>query len=187
MRYARMLFVGLVVALSLVCGAAVGSASPPSLPDSSVVAGLHLSHEYVMSQIVETVTVQHPDVAGERMIINASDFDVAVHKLFEIASASSSSGTSASTSQTNPDPNALPAGYEAKHISGGRYRALVDGKPLRDAATDTEMVFQGKEVAIAALREYAAAVAIAAAEAAALEQAQASAESGSGAGDQPQA
>lgn len=31
----------------------------------------------------ETITVEHPDTPGASMIINKSDFDPAVHKLYE--------------------------------------------------------------------------------------------------------
>jgi hypothetical protein len=31
----------------------------------------------------ETVTIEHPDSPGEPMIINKSDFDPAIHKLYE--------------------------------------------------------------------------------------------------------
>jgi hypothetical protein len=33
--------------------------------------------------MLETVTVAHPDIPGELMIINKSDFDPAVHKVYE--------------------------------------------------------------------------------------------------------
>jgi hypothetical protein len=33
--------------------------------------------------MLETVTVEHPDTPGERMIINKTDFDPAIHKLYE--------------------------------------------------------------------------------------------------------
>jgi hypothetical protein len=32
---------------------------------------------------LETVTVEHPDTPGAKMIINKTDFDPAIHKLYE--------------------------------------------------------------------------------------------------------
>jgi hypothetical protein len=32
---------------------------------------------------LETVTIEHPDIPGERMIVNKSDFDPAVHKPYK--------------------------------------------------------------------------------------------------------
>lgn len=40
-----------------------------------------LTEEFMIE--LETVTVEHPDTPGATMIINKTDFDPAIHKLYE--------------------------------------------------------------------------------------------------------
>lgn len=155
------------------------TAAPPPAPDSvaavpadagASVALVRLvaleldsiSHRGSMPEI-QTVRVQHPDVQGAVMIVNAEDFDPAVHtRIDEAASQHSHGNGPASMSAAAPGGSiagtVLPAGYEVKHKGGKRWAALVDGKPLRSAESDEEVRFESKEAALAALQEYAAAV-----------------------------
>lgn len=55
------------------------------------------------------------------------------------------------------DVPAIPDGGEVEHRGGGKYRALWNGEPLKDAETDEPVLFPDREDAEAALREYAAA------------------------------
>ena len=93
---------------------------------------------------VPTVKVQHPDNPDDYMIINESDFDAKVHKPFEEKDGSSDD---------------LPAGYEAKHAGGGRWKAFVDGEPLKYADGHEKAggpaIFASKDEAVAALKVYA--------------------------------
>lgn len=97
---------------------------------------------------IPTVKVKHPDAPGDFMIINESDFDKNVHELFDGTANGGSTGD-------------LPAGYEAKHSGGGKYKALVNDEPLKygddHEKAGEPAVFASKDDALAALKAFAAA------------------------------
>lgn len=107
-----------------------------------------------------TVKVKNPDDPdGGFMVINKSDFQEGVHELFDEKAEKSQKKASkgnAEGEKKNP-PAEFPEGYSAKHIAGGRFELTGPEGQLIEGPVNGK--WQGKETALEAAKQHAAAAA----------------------------
>lgn len=108
---------------------------------------------------IPTVRIKNPDVQGDFIVINESDFDPTVHEKFtdEHAAKAAENNPPAGTSTTTSSGTAMPDGYRYEAAKGG-YGHLFHGDVLIEGPSNGK--FQGEAAAIAAAIEHAAKAAV---------------------------
>jgi len=104
---------------------------------------------------IPTKKVVNPDAPDDFMIINESDFNPDVHKLWE-GEEPEESGSGASTEptpNTGDDTPTLPEGYEVEHAGAGYFFLMgPDGQAIEGPSNGK---WQGRDAAIAAAIDHA--------------------------------
>lgn len=120
------------------------------------------------SYALPTVKIVHPEVEGEFVIINESDFQEGVHVRWDDREQRPSrKPATPAASQQGSTPAAelkAPDGCSVKYRGKAGWQALVGDKPLKASGSEEPARFESKVEAIAALEAFAAARAAAEAE-----------------------
>ena len=105
---------------------------------------------------VPTVRIKNPDLPGDFIVINESDFDAAVHEKFEGERAQSASRPAGKPGDGGKESgSALPDGYEIEAAGGGGYYHLF-GPEAQLIEGPSNGKWQGKDAALKAAIDHAA-------------------------------
>lgn len=101
-----------------------------------------------MSRVLPTVKVKNPDVPGEAMIINESDFDEKVHELFDAPAEKPKNKRKGGKGDGNPDPDPLEGiTFATPEAAAAAAAAGLTAADFTDEVAEGENGFDEIEVA----------------------------------------